>query len=76
MALKDLVPSLWGNKNIPIRREGEQPFFALQNEMNRIFDNFFNDVDIFTGRGSTARISGFSPTVDILDNEKELTVKA
>ena len=42
----NLIPWNWGKKNLPIRREvGSSseytPYFSLQQDMNRVFDNFF-----------------------------------
>jgi len=76
MALKDLVPTLWGNKNIPVRHEEEHPFSVLQRDMNRMFDDFFKGFNTF----SAGRLEGgwgvFHPTVDIKESEKEITIKA
>jgi HSP20 family protein len=76
MALKDLVPTLWGNKNIPVRHEDGHPLSVLQRDMNRMFDDFFRGFDTFP----VGRLEGgwgvFNPTVDIKENEKEITIKA
>jgi HSP20 family protein len=41
MAITDLVPWKRGAKNVPVRREEEVPFYSLQREVNRLFDDFF-----------------------------------
>ena len=46
MAIRDLLPSTWRRDFTPMRREEEYPFFSLQREMNRIFDDFFNGFNI------------------------------
>ena len=71
--------------NFPIRRRGdrlvirrpnEEPMAAIQNEMNRMFDQFFTDpfsiLPIATGR-LTAE---FSPRVDISETDTEVKVVA
>ena len=76
MALKDLVPTIWGDRNIPVRHEEEHPFSVLQRDMNRIFDDFFTGFNTFPAGRSEGSWGGFSPTVDIKESEKELTIKA
>jgi HSP20 family protein len=49
----------------------QDPFLALQGEMNRMFDSFFAD----PARGSS-RLGAFLPDMDVSENEKEVTVTA
>ena len=76
MALKDLVPTLWGNRNISVRHEEGHPFSVLQRDMNRIFDDFFKGFNTFPAGRLEGRWDGFNPTIDIKESEKELTIKA
>ena len=76
MALKNLVPALWGNKNISLRHEEEHPFSVLQRDMNRIFDDFFKGVPTFPSERMEGSWGSFNPTVDIKESEKEITVTA
>lgn len=76
MELKNLVPSLWGSKNVPVKREQEHPFSVLQRDLNRMFDDFFKGFETLSIGGAEERLRGFSPSVDMKENEKELTIKA
>jgi len=74
MAIRDLLPSTWRRDFTPMRREEEYPFFSLQREMNRIFDDFFNGFNI--SPLATERLGSFSPSVDVKEDEKELMIRA
>ena len=76
MEIKNLVPSLWNSGNLPSRREEGHPFFSLQREMNRIFDDFFQGWDTAPFAGSSARLEQFHPSIDVRESEKEISVKA
>ncbi len=49
----------------------ENPFLALRNDVDRIFDRFFRGLDVSP---FTATASMFHPSVDIADNGKEIRV--
>lgn len=44
MAITNLVPWKRGEKNVPVRREEDVPFYSLQREVNRLFDDFFGSL--------------------------------
>jgi HSP20 family protein len=72
MAITDLLP--WKKeeqKSLAERRTEQDPFLALQDEMNRMFDSFFEDP-----RRSTSRLAAFMPHMDVSENDKEVTVTA
>jgi len=69
------LPTLWRRSETPLRRAEESPFFALHREMNRMFDNFFQDFDLSPADGGLG-VSAFIPAVDVRENEKEVIVKA
>jgi HSP20 family protein len=76
MTMRDLIP--WGrNRSMPAPQETEvaSPFRALHQEMNRLFDDFF---DGFKGRfGMPSRWSaGAWPHVEVRETEKEVKVVA
>jgi HSP20 family protein len=75
MEIKNLVPSLWNRGNMPGRREESQPFFSLQREMNRIFDDFFQGWDVAPFAGSGVHPGRFHPSIDVKESEKEISVK-
>ncbi len=76
MAIRDLMPSLWKKSEVPVRREAESPFFALQSEMNRLFDEFFRGFEPMPFRRLGERPGAFRPSVDVVETDKEIVVKA
>jgi HSP20 family protein len=70
MAIKDLLPV--GRKNVPARRE-DNPFSLLRREMDSLFNNFFRGFDM---EPFESGFGGFSPNIDITENDKEIKVSA
>ena len=71
MAFRDLIP--WRSRSgAPAERESDSPFFALQREMNDLFDNFFSSWDEAPAR----RFGAFSPSIDIDENDEAYTLTA
>lgn len=72
MAIRNLVP--FGKKNLPVRREDENPFALLRREMDSLFDNFFRGFDLepFFEK----RMGVFSPRIDVSENDKEIKISA
>ena len=70
-----MLPTLWRRSESPLRRAEEHPFFALHREMNRMFDDFFRDLEAspYESGGSWET---FSPSIDVREDEKEVIVKA
>ncbi|MBI4634319.1 MAG: Hsp20/alpha crystallin family protein [Deltaproteobacteria bacterium] len=75
MAIRNLVPSLWGKGNLPARQAGEYPVFSLQRELNQLFDDFFHGFDVSPFGLTEDRFQGFLPSVDVDESEKEVTVR-
>lgn len=73
--IKNLLPTVWRKSESPVRRAEDHPFFALHREMNRMFDDFFHSFDL-TPFGEGRSFATFSPSVDIREDEKEVSVKA
>ena len=71
MALKDLVT--FGKKDVPVRRDSDQPFALFRKEFDDLFDTFFRSFDMQPFEG---RIGAFSPKVDVTENEKEFNISA
>jgi HSP20 family protein len=72
------------NNNFPIRRRGDQltvrraneePMMAIQNEMNRMFDQFFTDPFTLLPLTRT-KLAEFSPRIDISESDNEVKVVA
>ncbi len=64
-----------GNR-LALRREEETPMLAIQNEMNRLFDEFFSDAFPFSGQLASRRSADFLPRLDISETETEFKVSA
>lgn len=71
MAIRDLVP--FGKKNVPVRREDDNPFAVLRREMDSLFDNFFRGFDL---EPFESRLGAFNPKVDVTENDKEIKISA
>ena len=55
------------------RRDEDNPFLSLRNEMNRLFDSFFDDFNIRPFRERWGKIF---PQVNIKENNKQIEVSA
>ena len=72
--IEKLLPTVRRRSDSPLRRADEHPFFSLQREMNRMFDDMFQGFDLpSTGWKGLA---AFTPSVDVREEDKEVTVKA
>lgn len=75
MNIRDLLPAGRRKTDLPVSRsETEHPFMALQREMNRLFEGFFNDY--FPLRRSGELPGGGFPQVDIRESNNRITVTA
>ncbi|MBW2649019.1 MAG: Hsp20/alpha crystallin family protein [Deltaproteobacteria bacterium] len=76
MGIKNLVPWNFGKKSLPVRREEEHPFYSLQREMNRMFDDFFSDFSLAPFGTSVERFEKFSPSINVTEDDKEVRISA
>lgn len=76
MPFKEFLPSIWRRTGVPTRYEEEHPFSVLQKEMNRLFDDFFRGFDVAPFGTVGERLKTFSPSVDVKEDDKEISVKA
>ena len=74
MKIRDLVP-FRKNNNISVRREEAQPMVNLQNQMNRLFDDFWRGWDQWPFE-DLQTFCAYSPSVDIAETTKHLEVTA
>ncbi len=74
MFMSNLVPSIWRRGVSPALSEGERPFYSLQRDVDRLFDEFFCE-PVSVGRFES-RWDGFSPSIDARETDKEIIVKA
>ncbi|HIJ72104.1 MAG TPA: Hsp20/alpha crystallin family protein [Planctomycetes bacterium] len=77
MTLYSLVPWKRNRSNIAVRRGGyEHPFWSLQRQTNRLFDDLFDNFGIepFGRAGEWA--GGFSPDTNVTEDDKNVYVSA
>jgi HSP20 family protein len=77
MAITDLVPWRWGEKRVPVRRDEENPFYAWQREVDRLFEDFMGSrFGLAPFGGFMERYGAFNPQIDVTENDKEIKVTA
>ena len=76
MNLKKLVP--WSRrKEIPVRREEADPFLALKEEMDNLFEEFSRSwLDFPFSGGIDRRLEGYVPKIDVSEDGDEILVTA
>lgn len=75
MLFRDLIPT--ARKNLPSRNAGLDPFHAMQQEMNRLFEDFWPDFEapaLVRGNGGLATVR--VPRIDVSETAKEIRVTA
>ncbi len=77
MKIKDLVPFAREQKEEMLRRR-DDPFYALQTRMNRLFDDFLGDFGRFPLITPWEGVPGsaLSPRIDVSEDAAEVTVTA
>lgn len=78
MAITDLIPWKKDESSVPVRREGEVgALLDFRNQMNRLFDEFFErPFGLSPFLGEAARFGGFAPSMDVSESDKEVTISA
>lgn len=73
MTVRDLLPF---GKNVPVSR-GSNPIVAFQDEVNKLFNDFFGELS-FPSWSRLAAEPSFtvSPAMDVTENDKEFKVTA
>lgn len=75
MSNNSILPLKRRSNKLAVRREDENPVVTIQNEINRLFDSFFDDsfgLDLF----DRTSLGEFTPRVDLSETEKEYKVVA
>ncbi len=72
MPIRDLIPSVFSNRDVPARRSSKDPIDGLYRDMNRLFDDFLGHSNL-PWRAST---ECFEPCLDIRENDKEYIIEA
>jgi HSP20 family protein len=75
MAIKDLVGWSRRSKNLPVRHEAAPPVVSLQQEVNRLFDRFFDDFDLEPSSWRSD-LESFHPRVDVSEADDEIEIRA
>ena len=71
MALKDIIN--FGDKSVPVKRDEVDPFALLRRRMDDMFEGFLHGFDL---RPFEARSGVFSPSIDIVENDKDIRISA
>lgn len=61
---------------MPARRENDSPVMAIQNEMNRMFDQFLSDPFTMLSLPTMRSVAEFMPRIDVSESETALQVTA
>lgn len=72
----NILPLKRRGDKLDIRRENESPMMAIQNEMNRLFDNFFADPFDLAPLSARRLATEFSPRVNVSETDKVVQVTA
>lgn len=71
-----ILPLRRRGNTMPARREDESPVMAIQNEMNRMFDQFFADPFTLLSVPTLRNVSDFLPRVDVSETDTAIQVTA
>jgi HSP20 family protein len=72
----NILPLKRRGDRLAVRRENESPMMAIQNEMNRLFDNFFTDPFDLAPLSARRLATEFSPRVNVSETDKAVQVTA
>jgi HSP20 family protein len=72
----NILPLRRRGNTLPVRRESESPVMAIQNEMNRMFDQFFNDPFTMLSSPSIRSMADFMPKIDVSETDAAMLVTA
>ena len=71
MTIKDLIPWSWRKRGLAPLGEEDNPFFALQQQMNRMFEDFMG------GFGFEPLLKGgFAPKVNVSEDRENIYISA
>jgi HSP20 family protein len=74
MSITDLIPWRRKERSVPSRQAEEESIFALQQDMNRLFDDFFRSFSMMPWRGFEEPALAFSPQLDLVEDEDNIQV--
>jgi HSP20 family protein len=73
MAIKDLVPWKWGEKQVPVKRVEQDPIDTINQNLNRLFDDFFYGSSLIPFNQNWG---SFNPSIDVTETDKDYKVSA
>ena len=77
MSLEQLIPWNWGKNGESLSRGSGSPFAEFQKEMNRLFDNFSENMfSLSPMRRNLEEISAVYPKMDVSETDKEFKISA
>ena len=74
MAGKDVVPKRQEGRQLV--RHKDSPLFSLWSQVDRVFDDFTHGFGIRPFRALEEKLDAFTPSVDLIEDEKEVSIKA
>lgn len=74
MAFREMMP--WKKHHLSREHQEEHPFYTLQRDMNRMMERFNRRFGFGDLPSADELWSGFSPTVDVSENDHEIRVTA
>jgi len=72
----NILPLRRRGNSLPARRENESPVMAIQNEMNRMFDQFFTDPFTMLSTPTLRSVADFMPRIDVSETDTAMQVTA
>jgi len=72
MRIKNLLPTVAR----PAARDDDHPFYALQRQMNSLFDDFFSGFDAAPRALGAGGFGAFTPSVDVKESDKDFIIRA
>jgi len=76
MNFENFLPSIWKRSGLPLVRGEESPFYNFQQEMNRVFEDFFKGLDVAPIEAFGGGFGKFSPSLDVKEDDKEMIITA
>lgn len=75
MVLRDLIP-VSRERSLPGERRRLDPFHAMQREMNRMFEDVWQNFDLPVFRAGNGGFAEATPRVDVSETKKDIRVTA
>ncbi|MBK8907361.1 MAG: Hsp20/alpha crystallin family protein [Rhodospirillales bacterium] len=76
MNVRDLIPWSRDREVAVARRDVEHPFFGLQREVDRLFEDFWRGFNAPAQARTGAGLGAVAPRVDVAEDENEIVVTA